>query len=99
MPIRLKRKKSHVPSARIARRLPTILWLPSVQYPKRNERTRPEAPGLLPDPTELFVHGDIAITTSEEFRPEGQPTLGREVFVQKGDEVDIGGCVTQKFPG
>ena len=65
--VRLKRKKGHVPSARIARRLPTVLRLSSVQDPKWNERTRPETPRLLPDPTKLLMHRDVAIAASEEF--------------------------------
>jgi len=70
MSVRLKRKKGHIPSARITRSLPTVLRLSSVQYSERDERTGAEAPRFLPDPTKLFVHRDITITASEEFGPE-----------------------------
>jgi len=96
--IRLKREKGHVPSTRITRRLPTLLRLSTVQNPKRNERPRTETSHLRPDPTKLLIHGDVAVTASEEFGSERQPALGREVFVEKGDQVDVGGSVTEKFP-
>ena len=70
MPVRLEREKGHVPPTCVTRRLPTILRLPSVQYPKRDERARAKAPRLLPDSTELFVHSDITVATSEELGSE-----------------------------
>ena len=98
MSVRLERKKGHVPSARITRRPPTVPWLSSIQDSKRDEGTGAEAPRLLPDPTELFVHRDVAITASEEFGPKGEPTFGRKVFVQKSDKVDVSGRITEKLP-
>ena len=71
MPVRLKCEKGHVPSTRVTRRLPTTLRFPTVEDPKGNEGTRAEAPSLLPDPTKLFVHRDVAIAASEELGPEG----------------------------
>ena len=98
MSVRLKREKGHVPSTRITRRLPAFLRFSTVQDPEWNERSRTETSRLLPDPTKLFVHGDVAVTASEEFGSERQPTLCREVFVEKGDKVDVGGSVTEEFP-
>ena len=70
MPVRLKREQGHVPSTRVTRRLPTLLRLSTVQDPKWNERPGTETSRLLPDPTKLFVHGDVAVTASEEFGSE-----------------------------
>lgn len=44
------------------------------------------------------MHRDIAVAASEEFGTEGQPTLSRKVFIQKGDKVDVGGGVTEEVP-
>ena len=43
------------------------------------------------------MHSDVAITASEEFGAEEQPALGRKVFVQEGDEVDVDCGVAEKF--
>jgi len=40
----------------------------------------------------------VAVAASEEFGSERQPTLGRKVFVGKGNKVDAGGSVTEESP-
>ena len=71
MSVRLKRKQGHVSSTGVARSLPTLLRLSAVKDPKWNEGARAETSRLLPDPTKLLVHGDVAIAASKEFGSEG----------------------------